>query len=154
MPGCFVNVKITKPIADDAMTRGWVFYDGECPFCIRQVDRFGDLLRKGRIELLPLQCGFARERLHLTDAELLNEMRLLTCDNRLFGGADAIVELTRQIWWAWPLYLLAQIPGIKLLLRKSYAWFAKRRYCFGGKCKIQNRKHTKQSRHKAFFELP
>ena len=148
---CFVNAEIKKPIADGT-TRGWVFYDGECPFCIRQAARFNRLLRKRRIELLPLQSAYARDLLRLTDAELLNEMRLLTSDNRLLGGADAVIELTRRIWWAWPFFLLVQIPGTKVLLRKGYKWFAERRHCFSGTCPVK--RTEKQRQRIPFFETP
>src|SRR5438105_2944075 len=89
---CFVNATISKPIANEA-NRSWIFYDGECSFCIRQAVRFNRLLHKRGIELLPLQSAYARDLLRLADAELPNEMRLLTDDNRLLGGADALIAL-------------------------------------------------------------
>ena len=146
-----MSAAISKPIANQAI-RDWVFYDGECPFCVRQAARFNRLLRKRDIELLPLQSAYARDLLRLTDAELLNEMRLLTSDNRLLGGADAVIELTRRIWWAWPFFLMAQIPGAKVLLRKGYKWFAERRHCFSGTCLIE--RSEKRHRRIPFFEMP
>jgi len=31
-------------------------------------------------------------------------MRLRLRDGRVFGGAAAVVEIARRIWWAWPLW--------------------------------------------------
>src|SRR5205823_2268606 len=50
-------------------------------------------------------------------------------DGRLMGGADAIVEIARNVWWGWPLFLFAKFPGTMPLLRSSYLWIAARRSC-------------------------
>ncbi len=61
-------------------------------------------------------------------------MELVTSDGKILGGADAVIELAGQIWWGWPLWALAQIPGSRPLLRALYRGIAARRYCVGGGC--------------------
>jgi predicted DCC family thiol-disulfide oxidoreductase YuxK len=65
-------------------------------------------------------------------------MRLLLADGRVLGGADVVVYLARHIWWAWPLYLFAQVPGARRLLWGMYRWIAAHRHCTSGQCKTGN----------------
>jgi hypothetical protein len=100
---------------------------------------------------VPLQTPWVRAFFHLPEDELLSEMRVVfsTGDNwrdgqnervgRAFGGADAIVELAKHVWWAWPLVALAQIPRARRLLRAGYRAVAARRYCVNGTCAVASR---------------
>lgn len=133
---------------------GSVFYDGDCSICLNFVRRFERILTRHGFKLVPLQTPGVRERLGLSEQELLSEMQLLLPDGKIFGGADAFVEISRRIWWAWPLYLLAQIPGMKFLLRRGYAWIARNRHCLGGVCEIKNAKGNRPSHRMTFFEMP
>ena len=113
---------------------GWVFFDAECDFCMTAARRLQPLLEPRGFGIATLQDPRAREQLSLPDRELLAELRLLTHDGRQFGGADAIVYLARRVWWAWPLWALAQIPGVPKLLRAAYRAIAARRHCLRGTC--------------------
>ena len=70
---------------------------------------------------------------------MLREMRLLLADGRDLGGADAVVEIARHIWWAWPLWLVSRVPGARAILRAIYRVIAANRHCIGGACKIPRR---------------
>ena len=77
-----------------------------------------------------LQADWARQRLAglgIRPDEFLDEVRLLTPEGRLFGGADAVLWLARQLWWAVPLSLFGRIPGVRRLLRAAYRQAAERR---------------------------
>lgn len=50
--------------------------------------------------LAPLQADWVRARFAVSDEQLLREMRILTPDGKVFGGAEALVELSRTFWWA------------------------------------------------------
>ena len=54
-------------------------------------------------------------------------MRVITVDGQSFSGADALIFLARRIWWAWPLAVVALIPGVRSLLRRAYGYYASRR---------------------------
>src|SRR5262245_11710015 len=99
-----VRAEITNDNLDSA---GWVFYDGECAWCRASARRFGRILARRGFQLRPLQSPGVAEQLGLEDRDLLREMRLLLGDGHRFSGADAIVEITRHIWWAWPLWLFS-----------------------------------------------
>ena len=111
-----------------------VFYDADCPFCASTARRFERVLARRRFELVPLQAPDARGRLGVPEDRLLDEMRLRLQSGTVLGGADAIAEIARHIWWAWPLWAVSRVPGALLPLRAAYAWFARRRSCTSGVC--------------------
>src|SRR4029077_6387083 len=105
--------------------------------CLGTADRFGPLLRRNGFEFAPLQAPWVQRRLELDPATPLTEMRLLLADGSTFGGADALVVIARHVWWGWPLFLFAKIPGVLPLLRAIYLQIAARRNCLNGTCAIQ-----------------
>ena len=54
-------------------------------------------------------------------------MRLRLTDGTVFGGAEAVVEIARRIWWAWPLWAISRLPGAMRPLHAGYRWLARRR---------------------------
>jgi predicted DCC family thiol-disulfide oxidoreductase YuxK len=133
--------------------QGWVFYDGECALCTGAVTRFGPLLRRHHFDLAPLHAAWVRQRLGLTPDKPLTEMKLLAADGRIYGGADALVQIARNIWWAWPLYALAQIHGVMVLFRAIYRYIAANRNCLNGACSIP-KPLARHHKTRAFFEMP
>jgi hypothetical protein len=88
-----------------------------------------------------LQDPRVSELLGLPPDQLLLEMRVVTSDDELYGGAAAIVYLAKQIWWAWPFYVIAQFPGGRSILWLSYRWFADHRNCSSGKCSVAQKNY-------------
>jgi predicted DCC family thiol-disulfide oxidoreductase YuxK len=109
--------------------KGWVLFDGQCAFCTNLVRRFTPLLHRYHFELAPLQTPWVRERLAVTDKDLLSEMRFLTAQGEVHGGADALICIARQIWWSRPLGWLASLPLIRAGLHEAYRWIARHRHC-------------------------
>ena len=133
-------------ITEYRKSRGWIFYDANCRFCTALARKFAPLLASRRLNLLPLQTPGLAERLHLPGSELLKEMRVLRPDGHCTGGADALLEIARDFWWAWPLRQLGRIPLITHILRAVYGWIARNRTCAAGNCEIKNRIAPGQSR--------
>lgn len=129
---------ITK-INDTRTTRGWVGYDGDCPLCVGLARRFERTLRRRRFDVAPLQTPWLRERLGLPADDAPTEMRLLTLEDQVFGGADAVIEIARHVWWAWPVFAFAQMSAGRAILHAGYRWIAKRRNCLGGACRVRQR---------------
>jgi predicted DCC family thiol-disulfide oxidoreductase YuxK len=129
-----VNPEFSATVADAAP--GWVLYDGDCPLCTGAAARFAPLLRRHRFRLAPLQTDWVRRRLALPPDAPLAEMKLLAADGSVYGGAEALVQIARRIWWAWPLFALAHIPGAMILLRAGYGRLASNRHCFGRACQL------------------
>lgn len=114
--------------------RAGVFYDADCPLCVRLAERFRGWLRWQQVDLLPLQTGDASARLQIAPDNLLKEMRFLTEAGEVFGGAEAVVQIARRTWWGWPLFALSRVPGVLPVLRWLYRWIAERRNCTDGGC--------------------
>lgn len=127
-----MNAIIPERTAD--AVQNWVFYDGECQLCTSAVARFAPMLRRHHFILAPLQVPWTQKRLDLKPAEPLVEMKLLAANGQIYGGAEALVEIARRIWWAWPLFALTQIPGAMILLLGIYSRVAANRHCLSGAC--------------------
>ncbi len=132
-----VNTEITDNNAESPA--GWVCYDGQCRLCLAWVGRLRGILGRRRLRLLPLQSPEAKHKLGLADAELLKEMRLLLPSGRSLGGADAMVEISRRIWWMWPLWAVSRCPGVMPVLRVAYRALAANRHCAQGVCSTTHR---------------
>lgn len=135
-----MNAGITKLQGIDWL-RGWVLYDGDCPFCRRWTERFERTLTRRGFDFAPLQTPWVSECLGLTTPGRWEQMHVLTTDGRDFGGADALLFLARHIWWARPLCALAALPGGRRLLRRGYGWLAAHRPCRDGAGKVLRSAH-------------
>jgi predicted DCC family thiol-disulfide oxidoreductase YuxK len=120
--------EITEP-ADAVPFRGWIFYDGDCSFCCELAQRFAGIFARRGFRFEPLQDEWVQRRLNLTREQALEEMRVLTSAGEVFGGADAVIELARRIWWAAPLSFLARFRPVHGFLHRTYRWVAARRSC-------------------------
>jgi predicted DCC family thiol-disulfide oxidoreductase YuxK len=108
---------------------GWLFFDAECGFCTRIARWLAPVLRRRGFAVAPLQDPRVCALLGLTGADVLRQLRFLLSDGTQFGGADAVVAVTREIWWAQPLAWLAKIPGMMPLWHVAYRWVAAHRSC-------------------------
>ncbi len=106
---------------------GWVFYDVQCPMCLGWVNRFTKVLLRRRFLTAPLQRGWVQQRLELDSNDAFTEMRVLTRDGQVLGGAEAVVYLACRIWWARPFAVIANLPGVMGILGRAYQSVARRR---------------------------
>jgi alginate O-acetyltransferase complex protein AlgI len=109
--------------------RGWIFFDEDCSFCRDLALHFEQTFARRGFHFEPLQREWVRERLNLTPQGALEEMRVLTPEGQVFGGADAVVFLARQLWWTRPLASIARFAFIHAWLDRSYRWVAAHRTC-------------------------
>ena len=140
-------------ITDKEKVYGWVLYDAHCPWCVRLAAWFQNGLARRRYEVLPLQTPWVRARLGLTEAELLTEMRLLRADGKTFGGAEALLEMSRHYRLAWPVRQLARMPAVLRGFRALYRWVARMRPCAGGQCALPARVEHRAKKI-VFLEMP
>ena len=109
---------------------GTVLFDADCPLCLAMVKRMRLIWEPRGFDFVPLQADWVRRRLELPESELLREMRVLTYGGMVLGGADAHAYLWRYVWWLWPLWLAAKMPGLGWLIDRTYHWVAANRYRF------------------------
>jgi len=86
------------------------------------------LARRG-FAVAPLQDPRVGALLGMSRDESLRELRFLLSDGRHLAGADAILAIAREIWWARPLVWFSSIPGTVNLLHVGYHWVAEQRNC-------------------------
>jgi len=137
-----VSTESTK--VTDETGGGWVLYDAECRFCVALARRWERALARRRFRLASLQTEGTRAGLEGGE-ELLREMRVVTAQGRVFGGAAAVVELARHFWWAAWLGLVANLPLGKRALDAGYRWIAARRHCAGGACALKTSGGSEQA---------
>jgi predicted DCC family thiol-disulfide oxidoreductase YuxK len=113
---------------------GWVFFDRDCAVCVRLAQRYRSTLEARGFGLAALQDPRAASLLRVPEEELLREMRVVTADGSVLGGADAVAYLAGRIWWAWPVYAASRWLGARPLVVWGYRWFAAHRKCTGEKC--------------------
>jgi predicted DCC family thiol-disulfide oxidoreductase YuxK len=108
---------------------GFLFFDADCTFCTRTARWLAPILARRGFAVAPLQDPRVGVLLGMSPEELLHELQFLLSDGTQYGGADAVLAVARQIWWAQPIVWLSHVPGMKSLLRSAYRWVAARRSC-------------------------
>jgi predicted DCC family thiol-disulfide oxidoreductase YuxK len=149
-----VNTEITDKEAKHL--RGWVLYDDTCPICRREAGRWQAVFARRGFHFAPLQLSWAKTRQGLPADTLPSEMKLLLTDGRELGGAEALAELARQIWWLRPFGVLASLPSFRPGFDAAYRWLARNRYRLRGQCELSKTAHACSPRHRcsALFETP
>jgi len=116
--------------------RGWLFFDADCTFCTRIARWLAPILARRGLGVAALQDPRVGALLGMSRRELLKELRFLMSDGRHSGGADAVVAVMREIWWARPLAWLMEFPGMKDAMDEAYRRIAARRGCVAGACEV------------------
>jgi len=138
-------ISLTADLTDAKGThaRGFLFYDAECDFCIKLARLVAPMLKRRGLALAPLQDPRVSALLGLQACDLLRELRLVLSDDSAsgsayaqYGGADAVVALANEIWWARPVVWLSKFPGGLDRLRDLYRWVAQRRKCAAAHCSL------------------
>jgi predicted DCC family thiol-disulfide oxidoreductase YuxK len=115
---------------------GWVLYDDACGFCRKWVPFWGPTLRKRGFEIAPLQSDWVREKLGVTDEDLVLDLRLLLENGSQIRGADVYRHVMRRIGWAYPFYLLSITPVLRDVFDWAYRTFARNRHRFSRACRL------------------
>ena len=106
---------------------GWVLYDETCGVCSRWVPFWAPTLARLGLTVTPQQAPWVVSRLGLSPNAVLRDILLLFNDGRQIAGADVYRYVMRNIWWAYPLYVLSITPGLRQLFDLGYRVFADNR---------------------------
>jgi predicted DCC family thiol-disulfide oxidoreductase YuxK len=109
--------------------KGWLFFDADCGFCTRLARWIAPILSRRGMAVAPLQDPRVGALLGMNRELLLRELQFLLSDGKRYSGADAIVAVAGEIWWAHPLDWFARLPGAVRLLHSGYRWVAAQRSC-------------------------
>jgi hypothetical protein len=75
----------------------------------------------------------------LSEADLLQDLRLLLVSGEQIQGADTYRYAMKRIWYAYPIYLFSIAPLCRNIFDWSYRKFATRRHQISRACKMTPR---------------
>jgi predicted DCC family thiol-disulfide oxidoreductase YuxK len=114
--------------------RGWLFFDAECEFCTWIARCLASSMKRRGLAVAPLQDPRVGALLGLSRKELLRAIRFVFADGTQCSGADALLAVARELWWARPLVWAARVPGAMPAMRAGYRWVAEHRRCQAHHC--------------------
>jgi predicted DCC family thiol-disulfide oxidoreductase YuxK len=132
-----------------------LLYDGQCPFCRREVQWLQRRDRHGALAIEDISVpDFDAARYGLTQTEVMGVMHGVLSDGRIVRKIAAFREAYRLVGLGW---LLAPTswPGLRWIADRGYEWFARNRVrigrwfggpaCEAGSCGVQHSKVFNES---------
>jgi len=111
-----------------------VFFDGECPLCLREIAALRSLDRRERIQFTDIAApGFDPASIGLTHADLMEKIHGRLADGTLIEGVEVFRRLYGAVGFG-PLVALSRMPGVAGALESAYCVFAKNRLRLTGRC--------------------
>ncbi|MFZ0547061.1 MAG: DUF393 domain-containing protein [Candidatus Promineifilaceae bacterium] len=108
-----------------------LIYDGDCGFCERTA-RMVEAWTNGRVTIRPWQRSLSlMAEYGLTAEDGMTQVWYINNDI-VSGGASAVNDAMRLVWWARPFTYLYHLPGIRQLEDRVYRWVANNRYRMPG----------------------
>ncbi|MGH7390468.1 MAG: thiol-disulfide oxidoreductase DCC family protein [Candidatus Rokuibacteriota bacterium] len=120
------------------MAAAALIYDGDCSMCRASALW---LMRRAiaggatELEIVPCRSPVRRERFpQVAEEACMTAMQLVLPDGQVLAGADAVPEILERIpRWRW-LRRLFELPGVRPVARRGYAWIARNRMSLS--CKL------------------
>lgn len=111
-----------------------VFYDGQCPLCLREIRLLRWLDSKRRIAFTDIAADdFLAEAYGFTQAQFMAEIQGRLPDGTWITGVEVFRRLYGAVGFG-PFVWLTRLPGISHLLDIGYRFFAKYRLPLTGRC--------------------
>jgi len=111
-----------------------VFYDGECPLCMREIRMLMRKDRHARIVFTDIASPtFSAETYGTTYPALMARIRGRVPDGTWIEGVEVFRRLYTAIGFRW-IVALTRVPGISHLLSLGYRVFAANRLRWTGRC--------------------
>lgn len=122
-----------------------VFYDGDCPLCLREINVLRWFDKKQAILFTDIaDPKFDETSTGLSWDTLMDRIHGRKADGTIVEGVDVFREIYAALGAHW-LVWLTKLPGISNLLEFGYKHFAKNRLrltgrCKDGVCKVERKK--------------
>lgn len=114
-----------------------VFYDGECPLCLREVRWLGRLDVRRRIRFTDIAAaGFEPSALGLDLPRLMARIHARLPSGEWVEGVEVFRRLYAAVGYE-RLVRASRWPFVSGLLERSYRWFAQNRLRLTGRCETQ-----------------
>ncbi len=111
-----------------------VFFDGDCPLCMREIRMLQRLDRHNRIGFVDIAApGFDAAAVGVTWEALMDRIHGRLPDGTIIEGVEVFRRLYSAVGFG-PVAALTRLPGISHLLDAAYVAFAKNRLRLTGRC--------------------
>jgi len=111
-----------------------VFFDGECPLCVREIGMLRRLDKKQRILFTDIaDKSFDAASIGTDQASLMSRIQGRLADGTWIEGVEVFRRLYTAVG-AGPLVAVTRIPGISHAMDAAYTLFAKNRLKLTGRC--------------------
>lgn len=111
-----------------------VFYDGDCPLCLREINMLKRFDKRERIRFTDIASeAFDPASVGKTMDELMAEIHGRLPDGTTIVGVEVFRRLYDAIGWTW-LVAPTRLPGIRHGLNFAYKFFARYRLRLTGRC--------------------
>lgn len=107
-------------------------FDGYCGFCTRSVGWLERLDRLGRVRIVPFQAPGVLSAHGLTAAQCEAAVWAIDVDGRRHRGAGAVNAAAGVALGSWLPLRVYELPGIRTVQDRVYAWVAANRRRFPG----------------------
>jgi predicted DCC family thiol-disulfide oxidoreductase YuxK len=119
-----------------------VFYDGQCPLCVREMGLLRRLDRRGRIGFVDIAAaGFDATAVGVPWEALMDRIHGRLPDGTLVEGVEVFRRLYALVGFT-PLVALTRLPGLAQLLDLTYRLFARNRLRLTGRCRDDGCSHA------------
>jgi predicted DCC family thiol-disulfide oxidoreductase YuxK len=109
--------------------RAWLFFDAECAFCTRIAACLRRPMRRRGLALAAMQDPRVPELLGIPPRDVKQAIRLVLTSGQQYVGADAVLAIATEFWWARPVVVIFQVPCVLHAARRGYRWAAHLRGC-------------------------
>lgn len=111
-----------------------VFFDGDCPLCVREIELLRKLDKQTRIRFTDIQAaGFSPEGVGLSFPELMRRIHGRLPSGELIEGTEVFRRLYAAVGFRRAV-AFSRWPGVSQLLDAGYSLFAKNRLRVTGRC--------------------
>jgi len=111
-----------------------VFFDGDCPLCVREIGMLRRLDKRQRIRFTDIaSTDFDASAYGTTYTELMERIRGRLSDGTWIEGVEVFRRLYTAVGFG-PLVAVTRAPGISHAMNAAYELFAKNRLKLTGRC--------------------
>jgi predicted DCC family thiol-disulfide oxidoreductase YuxK len=115
-----------------------VFYDGDCPLCMREVRWLRRRDRRNRIRFVDIAApGFDAREAGVPLEALMDRIHGRLPDGTIIEGVEVFRRLYASVGFP-SLSRISRLPGVSSMLDLVYSWFARNRLRLTGRCRDGN----------------
>ncbi|MEM6960667.1 MAG: DUF393 domain-containing protein [Myxococcota bacterium] len=114
-----------------------VFFDGDCPLCMREIRLLRRLDRENRIRFTDIAAAdFDPSSYGKTQAEFMAQIQGRLHSGAWIQGVEVFRALYSEVGFK-TLVQCSRAPVVRQILESSYRWFAKHRLRITGRCSAE-----------------